>query len=764
MKYLYIIFILFVCASGMAQTYTLSGYVTDKETSEPIFNALVYDKTTNTGTYTNEYGFYSLSVSQQELKLTVSYIGYHSVEEQIVITDKSLKKDYRLEIAEMDAVEISAGRNSILKNKTGNIELNIKEIELMPVAGIQSDIIKAIQTLPGVSSGNEGMSALIVRGGSADQNLVMLDGIPLYHYNHLEGLVSAISTEAISNIKLIKSGFPAKYGNRLSSVLDIRLKNGNLNRYKGNINLGLITSGISLEGPIRKKKSSFIISARGFTLKPWLVNAPYITKDYFFHGYGFNDVFVKMNHIIGEKDRLFVSLYYGNDNRINSPLYNSQKFENTWGNRLAGIHWNRKWNHKLFSNLTWYLSNHGTTFRSSYYADDDESVTEFWSESTNQLTDIALKWDFEYKISSKADMDFGVKIGQKLFKPNSLDSKSVLIYPDYIPPVLHGNSGAVYLNANYVLNKNLSFSAGLRANIFHTPEKTFIQPEPRAVLSYNINEHHSLKASYSIMHQNFHSLSVSNLNIKNNYFIPASELLPPQEAIQYSAGYYSQAKNYYFSLEAFRKTYSNLAELKENVILSDINQSWEEKAAGNGTGESKGIEAFVKLQYNRMSAGISYSLSKTTRQFEEINNGNAYIFDFDRTHDLNVFLNGKMGGKWTYNISWYYMTGQPFTLATEHIPLAWGYAGAYVSPHRNNIRMPDYHRMDIYFERKVIKGKKLKTERKLKLGVYNLYYQDNPQYYYWSYMSYDGGPVEVSLKSESYFPIIPFVAYCIEFK
>lgn len=767
MKKILFIVALFLNIATYSQQFTISGYVNETGSKEPLINVSVAEKTTGKGTFTNEYGYYSLTVNSGNVELIFSYIGY-SQEIKTLDIDKNTQLNIELSINEIEQVEVTANYNSATKNSTGCINLDIKDIKLLPVAGFQTDIIKSLQVLPGISSGTEGMSALVVRGGNSDQNLVMIDGIPLYHYNHLDGLVSSFSTEAVKSLKMLKSGFPAQYGDRLSSVLDIRLKDGDKNKYHAGINIGLITSGISVEGPIIKKKSSFIISARGFTLQPAIALFPYASRDYFFAGYGFYDTFIKLNTIIGAKDRFYASFYIGKDRKNSRELFSTQEYKLSWGNLQGGIHWNREWNAKLFSDMTLYISDFQNSSKTLYYESEESNVVSKWAESSTKITDYALKWDFNYNLSSKINLNFGIKAGQQIFTPNTLNSISVVDFPEYIPKTFYANTGDIYLESEYNQSGIFSTNVGFRLNTLFTNQKTFVNPEPRAVASLNINKFNSFKASFSIMHQNSHALSQSGLGLKNVFYIPASSNLPAEKSTQYTFGYYSSKQGKYnFSLEFFNKDFSNLVDFKEYVILSDISESWEDKTVKNGTGKAIGAEAFLSIQLKKYFFGFSYTLSKSTRKFADINNGFEFPFDYDRTHDLTLFFNAKLGKKWSYNISWYYMSGMPFSLVDYRVPVTYFnskffYLTDAISS-KNNVRMENYHRLDISFERKNTKTKKITSERELKLGLYNALNRKNPYYYQWYWGWINGVPIEPQLQKVSLFPIIPYISYSIKF-
>jgi len=767
MKYLlFVLFLSFIFKTD-AQNYKLTGFITDKETAEPIKDAFIYDKISKTGTYSNTNGFYSLTIKGNEAEIQISYIGYNSYTEKLHL-EKNFQKNIKLTLETLDEVKIIAGRNSVAKNNTGYFNLNIKEIKKMPISGFQSDIIKSIQTLPGINSGTEAMSAVIVRGGSTDQNLVVIDGIPIYHYNHLDGLVSSFSTQTISNVKIYKSGFPVKYENRLSSVFDISLKNGDMKKYHAGINFGLLTSGFFAEGPVIKNKSSFIVSFRGFTLKPAIKLFPYASRNKFFYGYGFNDLYVKLNTKAGTKNRLFFTFYSGKDKKTNNELFTSGKNIRKWGNILGAVRWNKNWNSGLYGNLILYFSDYKNTFKR--LTDNNKNNTENISESKNRITDIGLNLNFEYQFLNTLQIRFGLFAGHKNFEPAIISSVNYETEKKYIPIIYKQNLAAVYLSSNFTLNKYISFYTGVRLNCIFLKNQISFQSDPSVVLSFNINDKNSIKSSFNSVHQNFHALSVSNLGIKNVFYIPASEISVPQKSLQYSLGYYhSELENFNFSVELYYKQLFHLTELKELTLLSDIKTSWEEKTETNGTGKSAGIEFFADKQFKNLNFGISYTLSKTTRKFNNINNGFEYIYDFDRTHDISLYINEKINKKWTVNVSWFYLTGKPVTFATQNVPditifPTAGGEGKFSAPaSRNNVRMADYNRLDISFKRKIIKTKIIKTTRILQLGLYNAYNRKNPYYYYWDTQTLNNIPKKPELKKICLFPLIPFISYEIKF-
>lgn len=568
---------------------------------------------------------------------------------------------------------------------------------------------------------------------------------------------------------MYKSGFPAKFGGKLSSVLDIRLKDGDLNNFHYSYNIGLITSGISIEGPIQKQKSSFILSARGFTLQPFIALFPQASRDNFFSGYGFYDTFLKVNTKIGKQDRLFVSFYLGNDNKKSNDAIEEQESYINWSNILGSIQWQRQWATNLFGNLSIYTSNYKTKNETVKYYTVSDNVYNYWAKDENKINELGIKWGFDLWLKN-IKIFYGADFIYNIYNPEISNSNTITQDKNIINENMYSKTADIYIGADYIFLKYFSINTGLRLNTLFSENYMVTNPEPRVTFSVNISNNNSLKASYAVMHQNSHILSTSNLGVKNNWYIPASEYLPAQKSEQYALGFYSANSNkYMFSIELFNKKFSNLCELKELVSLSDQNLSWIDKTEKGGIGNSRGVEIYFNKNFSFINLGIAYTLSKSTRKFENINNGFEYFSDFDRTHDLTVFINTKIGKKWSFNAAWYYMTGRPFTMETAYLPYTyildssnrvWYYDKSY--PQKNNIRPANYHRLDLSFEKKIQKEKKRKTERIFNIGIYNAYNRTNPYYYYWNYTSINH-QTYTFLDYKSYFPIIPYISYSRSF-
>ncbi len=767
-NYLFSILMLLTVAL-QGQNITLNGYVSSADGNEPIPYAYVRTADGKQSTLSNAYGFYTLSLTTKSSIIIVSAVGYIAFTDTIT-TEISQKKNYHLNSQSLDEVIVTANRNNSTDRQTGTTLLTMQDIKTMPLAGFQRDILKTLQFLPGVSGGNEGMSALLVRGGSNDQNLVMIDGVPLYHYTHLEGLLSSFSTEAVKSMKLIQSGFPAKYSGRLSSVLDIRLKDGNADKFKGSANIGLLSTGFTIDGPIVKMKSSYMLSARGFTLQPLVMLFPYAVRDNFFGGYGFYDLFSKINTKIGDKDKIYVSFYIGKDKRQSNGLFEPE-YTTRLGNLQTASHWTHQWSNRIFSNFSAYISRFETGNKAQYFSlGEDETVENLWADSYSLLTESGVKWDFEYNAGSKITLNYGTDFTYYSAEPSAVNYRNIAQYHNYTPPVYSAHIAGAYLSGDFTLSNIFSVSAGFRTNLSFFAESVKLLPEPRAIVVCKINNYSSVKAAFSTMHQQIHAISYSAIALKNVYYLPSNSKITPSKSNQYNLGYYLDTKhNINFEVEVFYKIYSNLAELNETALISDIHEDWYDKIEGNGVGTSKGISTLFTAKLLKQTVRISYTLSNSVRQFPNINNGAEFPFDYDRKHDFSYSLSGKLNPKWNYNIAWYYKSGTPFTSSDEIFmypnEFNFGYEEqldftSFRSTTRNNAQFPDYHRLDISVERVVFKGKQNKTMRTLSFGVYNVYNRKNPSYYTSVYNETDG---TTTLVPKTFFPFIPHISYSIEF-
>jgi hypothetical protein len=774
------IFLFFIIyQSGLfAQNITVSGYIEDMQTGERLIGASVFEALSKTGTTSNSYGFFSISFTQGDsVRLFFSYVGYETFEITAILKEnKQLNIKLKPNLM-LNEVVITASQDIPIEQKTemSIVSIPIKQVKLLPSLGGESDVLKAIQLMPGVQSGNEGTSGLYVRGGSPDQNLMVLDDVPLYYVNHLGGLVSIFNTDAISNINLIKGGFPARYGNRLSSVMDIRMKDGNLKEVKCNAMIGMVASKISIEGPIKQDTSSYIISFRRFMYD--LITRPLskIVFDKVSAGYTFYDFNAKFNYKLSDNDRLYLSVYSGKDkmtikmkdNSDNSKYMNRSSLG--WGNNLIAVRWNHLFNTKLFSNTTISYSQYkyNTEFENNNKTGTDKET--IFNRFTSGINDLAIKFDIEYYHSTKYKLVFGANSiyhtfipGSEKFKHNTNSSAITdTIFGNYS---LHALDNAIYIENIFQLGKGFSINAGVRFSHYYVEDTNFVNLEPRILVNCSAGENNSIKASYSQMYQNIHLLTSSGTGMPTDLWLPATKNVIPQKSTQYALGAASTRKfynqNYEISIEFFYKELQNLIAYKTGANVFGSTVDWQDKIEKNGKGASKGIELLINKKTGKITGWIGYTYSKTTRQFENINDGISYLFKYDRPHDISIVVMHNLNKNINFSLTWVYGTGNAITLPVSaySIMTETGLEQIYVYEGINTFRMRDYHKMDIGFN--FNKEKKWGT-RTWSISVYNLYNRKNPYYYFFEKKSNNSD--EVVLKQLSMFPIMPSVSYSISF-
>lgn len=787
------------------QKHTISGYVEDLETGERLIGASVYDaENPSHGTSTNVYGFYSLTIPEGEINLTTSFVGYNTIVQTIqhnkdTVINISLSSQIIL-----DEVVVSSKRNEVEDVQISKIDIPIQNIKKMPTLMGETDVMKAIQLLPGVQSGTEGMSGIYVRGGGADQNLMLLDGVPVYNVNHLFGFFSVFNGDAISDVSLTKGGFPARYGGRLSSIIDIRMKEGNMYDYNSDVSIGLIASRATIEGPIVKGKSSFIISARRTYLDviaiPFEMLYNKIEKqDPFIAGYFFHDFNAKLNYKFSGKDRIYLSFYGGKDKAyanfkskdFSENLIGEDKFNLNWGNFVTAFRWNHIFTPKLFLNTTatYTKFNYGIGQNNySLWADPSSTTGEPYrnastSEYDSGIRDLALNCDFDWIINTNLQFKFGANAIRHYFNPGySINSQSwgtttadtTFGYKNII-----GNEFATYLESEINIGKYIALNLGGRYAAYQINDTTFFSPEPRLSARFLINKKLSFKLAYSQMQQNIHLLANSTVGLPTEIWVPATKNVLPQKSTQYAGGVAFKLLNRFdITVEGFYKEMTNLVEYKEGQSLFfsfddtevDNAESWESKVE-QGRGWSYGAEVFIQKNYGKLNAWLGYTLSWSNRQFETISFGQVFPSKFDRRHDISLNLSYKHNDKIDYGLTWVYSSGNNITVAGSQYltlngvsiysnneshyagPIPAGYYG-----HRNNYQMPSYHRLDLGVNFHKEKPKGIRT---WSISIYNAYCRLNPFYVDVYYNTFKG---TTSLTQISMFPIIPSFSYNFKFK
>jgi len=772
--------------SQSSKKYTISGYVYDKQSGEALISASVYDKKSMKGTITNNYGFYSLTLPGGYVELTFSFIGYVSITKKIKL-DKNISINFNGEISNvLEEVKIVSkkGENVVNSTQMSVNKIPVSEIKKLPVLLGEVDIIKTIQLLPGVQSGSEGSSGLYVRGGGPDQNLILLDGVPVYNVNHLFGFFSVFNADAISSVTLVKGGYPARYGGRLSSVLDIRMKEGSIKKIKGEGSIGLIASKLTIEGPVINEKTSFIVSGRRTYID--LLSLPIqksIPNNTATGGYYFYDMTAKINHRFSERSRLFLSTYMGSDKAYakNKEKYidNDVKYENKsifnlkWGNITSALRWNYKLNDKLFSNTTFTYS--------KYKFDVGEKYTE--TKTQNNITTETLS-SFNYNsgiddITGKIDLDYypnptnNIKLGLgdiyhtfnpgiNVYKATTNDTSTIDTSFGNRP--IYAHEVFAYIEDDIRLGARLKTNIGLRYSGFSVKNKYYDAFEPRMAVRFLVNEDLSLKASYTMMTQYILLLTNSSIGLPTDLWLPVTDKIKPMQATQYAIGSaYKLNSKVDITLEGFYKEMSNLIEYKEGASFFDNTTDWQDKIE-EGKGWAYGGELLIEKKKGKTTGWIGYTLSWSLRQFDNISFGEVFPYRYDRRHDISIVVMHKFSKKIDIGITWVYGTGNAVTLAVEKYPSFFTVSetgGSYDSKeiehydNRNGYRMPAYHRLDIgvNFNKDTKWG-----HRTWSVGVYNAYNRKNPFYLAFGYNNNHR-----VLKQYSLFPMIPSIRYSFKF-
>ncbi|ALD22749.1 hypothetical protein AM218_11065 [Hymenobacter sp. DG25A] len=753
---------------------TISGYVRDAATGENLIGVAVVHPAGGQGTATNNYGFYSLTLpAADSVRLLVSYLGYEKAR-WAAAAGRSHTHDFRMKplSAELTGVEVVGSREEKIAQSTrmGTINVPITQIKTLPALLGEVDVLKVLQLLPGVQSGGEGTSGLYVRGGSPDQNLILLDGTPVYNASHLFGFFSVFNADALNNVELIKGGFPARYGGRLSSVLDISMKEGNMQEFHGEGAVGLIASKLTLEGPIKKDTASFIFSARRTYLdilaQP-LIKASLASENSSGSlGYFFHDLNGKLNWKISPRDRVYLSAFTGYDkfyarirDKYENEDYNSTKSALGWGNLTAALRWNRVLNSQLFLNthLTYskYQFNIGAEEESRSGSQTDKFTLRYFS----NIRDLSLKSDLDYMPSPDHYIRAGGQYILHSFKPGALQAKGSEELSELNSVSKVGaHEASLYAEDDYRVNERLKVNGGLRLNSFLVKDKLYPSLEPRLAARFLLTPEWALKAAYARTTQYIHLLTNSGIGLPTDLWVPSTATVRPQRAQQISVGAARtlryQDEDYELSLESYYKPMRNLIEYREGAsFLGTTDNNWESKVT-SGRGWAYGGEVFLQKKSGRTTGWLGYTLAWSNRKFPELNQGRLFPFKYDRRHDASLVIIHKLKENLLLSGTWVYGTGNGTTLSEGRYRL-----GVYeqyddYGP-RNAYRMRAYHRLDLDLSQT---RKKRWGEVVNSFSLYNAYSRKNPYYLYLRQGRTDeyGNEVEKSsYRQISLFPIIP---------
>lgn len=793
-KILYLIISFTLAVSGLyAQRVTLSGTVRDASSGESLMGAyIILTDTTHAmspqGCVTNQAGFYSLTVPSGDYRMTVSYLSYQTITEDIRL-QKSVNRTFELEPTAISGEEVVIQGEKADKNiasaDVGHMEMKIEAIKALPALMGEADVIKSIQLLPGVQSGGEGNSGYYVRGSGTDQNLILLDEATVYNAGHLFGFFSIFNADAVKNIDMVKSGMPAYYGGRAASILNVYQKEGNLKKYEVDGGIGLIFSHLTVQGPIKKNKASFIISGRrtyaDFLIQPFLKpTSPLKGMDFYFY-----DLNAKFNVIINDKHRLYFGAYYGNDvYGFKSPTGGTNCTFH-WGNAAASARWNYIITDKLFLNTS-------ATF--SYYDfKTNMGMDVFKLDLSSGVRDYALKSELTWMPTPKHNIRFGVHNTFHYCIPGQYAVQAGEGFDFALPEVqpFMANELAIYAHDEWDISRRWKMNVGVRYthfchigdftryildeadnivdSVMYKPGELISQynrVEPRFSVRFLIDSATSIKASATLNNQFMHQISIASISLPTDVWMPCTDLLKPQTVIQASLGVF---RNFYHNMfetyiDLYYKKMYNLAEYRDGLDFGAFTMN-PDQIYVYGQGWSTGAEFFVKKSKGKITGFIGYTLGFTRKQFDDLNNGQPFWAKYDRRHDVSISLTYEiLRNKLSVSALWVYQTGNTMTIPIGY----YFYMGSYITEYsdRNGYRIPPYHRLDIAVNWTIKKTSKFETG--LNFSIYNVYNRKNPFFIYMeTATNFDLQNLDFSITNQAYqmslFPIIPSVMWTFKF-
>ncbi len=760
--------------AGTDERVTVSGYIKDAGTGEELIGVPVYVKELKTGSTSNVYGFYSVSLPPGTYHFQFSYLGY-AQKDTLLHLDKSMTLNLDLHQAQVELKEVVIAAEKENQHVTGikmsSEKLNMETVKTIPAFMGEVDVLKSIQLLPGVQSGGEGTTGFNVRGGSPDQNLIQLDEAPVYNASHLLGFFSVFNADAIKDVEIYKGGIPAEYGGRLSSLVDIRMKEGNNKRFSAEGGLGTISSRLTIEAPIVKDRSSFFISGRRTYADLYLrlANDKALRDNRVY----FYDLNAKLNYKLSDKDKLFVSGYFGQD-----VFKFGKDFKITWGNKTATTRWNHVISHKLFSNVT------------LLYSDYDYTVTSFSASDSYkgklEIKDFSMKADLTWYLNTSNTFRFGINSIYHTINPGSVEKTSdESVVNDISTNKKHAFENALYLSNDMEVTSRLSVQFGIRYSFMQNIGGTVFRYdgqmdnvvdtvhynstrihhvqggfEPRMSARFTLNENSSVKVSYNRTLQYLHLVSNTAGGTPLDIYIPSDEYIKPQVADQVAAGYFRNFRNNMFeaSVEAYYKNLQNQIDFKDNADLL-LNNNIEREIL-SGSGKAYGVELMIKKQKGKLSGWLSYTWSHSERTINSINNGNPYPVRQDRPHSVNIVTTYQLGRRWEIGGTWVFASGNAITMPSGGF--LYNDIVVPVYTERNGYRMPASHRLDLSV---TLKGKEKpgrKWHSSWNLSLYNVYARQNP-YSIQLRQNADNPKVTEAVQTSIVGTIIPSITYNFKF-
>lgn len=766
-----------LAASAGAQSVTVSGFVEDVQTRERLIAATVFDAGRSLGTVTNRYGFFSLTLpAPGEAVLVSRLIGYAPDTLRLAVRrDTSLTVRLRPDDVQAEELTVEGERDRIEQTTRMSVsDIPVEQIERLPMLLGEPDVLKALQLLPGVQEGTEGTSGLYVRGGGADQNLILLDGVPVYNASHLFGFFSVFAPDAVQRVELTKGGFPARYGGRLSSVIDVALREGNRERFAGAGSVGLISSHLTAEGPLARGRASFLVTGRRTYLD--LIARPFMPEDEDF-GYRFYDLNAKVNAMLTPNDRVYLSVYAGDDRfAASSEATDRGTTERTegafgWGNVTGALRVNHVFSPRLFANVTATLSRYGFGVDVREETRIASTTDGYAMRYRSAIRDVGVRVDFDYVPSPRHYVRAGASVTQHRFSPGAISgnlenvdlSKLTFTQPD-----ANGLDLTAYAEDDLRLSQALTVNVGVHASAYRTDGRTFASAEPRLAARLLVADDVALKASFVTMTQYLHLLTNAGIGLPTDLWVPATERVPPQRAWQAAVGVARTWGPFEASVEGYVKQMRGLVQYREGAGFFLPDRDWQDEVVTGGEGRAYGVETFVQRKAGRTTGWLGYTLAWADRRFDPVNRGERFPYRYDRRHDLSAVVMHTVSRRLDVSASWVYGTGIAATVARATYrlpdgPAYYGFGGTatYYGP-TNGYRMPAYHRLDLgaqwYFRR----GRR---ERVLSLSLYNAYNRKNVLYA--TTEAYDGctdtGPCEYRMTGIAPFRLIPALSFRFAF-
>jgi len=774
--------LLFAGMAAAQKKVTLSGYIRDAQSGEALIAATVYVKELQLGTQTNTYGFYSLTVPQGSYTVLFTYVGYGNIEQRMELIDsRTFVAELQPQAVIEEVVVSSSSRTdeNVKTTEMGTISMSAEQIKTLPVIFGEVDILKALQLMPGVQSAGEGNSGFYVRGGGPDQNLVLLDDAVVYNPGHLFGFFSVFNSDAVKNITLIKGSMPANYGGRLSSVVDVSMKEGNVKEYHAEGGIGLISSRLTIQGPIEKHKGSFVLSGRrtyiDLLIKPFAKGTNFEGSGYFFY-----DANLKANFAFSKKDRLYLSGYFGRDQFTFNSATTSFNANIPWGNSTATLRWNHLFSDRLFMNAS--------AIYNDYKFEFGGSQSDFEIRLSSGIRDYNAKVDFDYYSGFNHHFKAGINYIFHKFIPNQVSGRTgeTELKPDN-DLIKYGHEAGIYLLDEFELGERLRINAGIRFSYFAQAGpywrfrydlndrktdssyygagsivRSYGGPEPRINARLALNPVSSIKASVAKSYQYIHLITNNGTTLPTDLWVPSTLMVNPQASWQYSVGYFRNFLDNALegSVEVYYKDMKNQIEYREGYTPTSPTKEQELNYVF-GDGLAYGAEFFLNKTRGKFTGWIGYTLSWTWRDFKDLNKGERFPAKYDRRHDISVVGTYEHSPKWTFSSVFVYGSGNAITL-----PTSFYFVEQVTTPEYsklNQYRLFAYHRLDISAIYKPKPKKPRRWESSWAFSIYNVYSRQNPYFLYVDSKGNTSQRINMSVRQVSIFPVLPSVTYNFRF-